>query len=82
MHLVPAVDCEWNDWQIGECSKTCESGWRTNFRTKKVEEVNGTDDVGICEGSATMQEECNMHVCPRKFLDNTIIILRKSFISL
>ena len=62
--LVPPVDCEWNDWLTGECSQTCGGGLRINTRTKKTEESNG----GVCEGEATMQEECSTHNCPCKFL--------------
>jgi len=61
---VPAINCEWNDWQVGECSKTCAGGSRTNTRTKKIEEANGTDEDGVCEGEATMDEECNTQNCP------------------
>ena len=68
-YLVAAVDCEWNDWQEGECSVTCAGGLRTNTRTKKVVESDGTDDVGVCEGEPTMEEECNTEACPRKFVE-------------
>ena len=61
--LVP-IDCEWNDWQIGECSKTCGGGSRSKTRTKKIEESNG----GVCKGDATIQEDCKTQDCPRNFL--------------
>jgi hypothetical protein len=61
--LVP-IDCEWSDWQIGECSKTCGGGSRSKSRTKKIEESNG----GVCGGDATIQEDCNTQECPRNFL--------------
>ena len=55
-----SVDCEWSDWQDGECSKSCEGGNRTSTRFKIVEEMyNGT-----CEGHSTYTEECNMQECP------------------
>ena len=63
--LFPIVQCEWNDWQIGPCSKTCGGGTRINHRTKKTEEANG----GNCEGEATIEEVCNAQVCPRRFLE-------------
>jgi hypothetical protein len=56
------VDCEWNDWETGECSKTCGGGSRTNSRTKETEEAFG----GVCEGDPSMEEECNVQAC-RKF---------------
>ena len=68
LNLVPGVDCEWNDWTIGDCSRTCAGGLRTNSRTKKREEINGTDEVGICEGDTTMEEECNTQNCTGMFL--------------
>ena len=68
LHLVPDVDCEWNEWQVGECSVTCGDGSRTNSRTKKVKESDGTVEDGTCEGDETMVEDCNTQDCPRKFL--------------
>ena len=55
-------DCEWNDWEYGECTSTCGGGTRMNTRTKKKEESNG----GSCDGESTMQESCNTENCPRK----------------
>ena len=55
-------DCEWNDWQIGECSQSCNGGTRTNTRTKRKEAAHG----GVCVGEASMQESCNTQSCPRK----------------
>ena len=72
--LVP-IDCEWSDWQIGECSQTCGGGARTDSTTKRTEEVNG----GTCEGSTTKHEVCNMQDCPRKFLKYSITILGNPF---
>ena len=54
------LNCEWDDWQIGECSKTCGGGSRTNSREKKVEEVNGGKE---CAGSSTFTESCNIQEC-------------------
>ena len=54
------MDCEWTDWQIGQCSVTCGGGTRTNIRSKKVEEKHG----GMCTGNSTVQEECNDQGCP------------------
>ena len=66
--LVTARDCRWTDWEEGECSVTCAGGRRTNTRTKAVVERDGTDGtIGICEGEATMEEDCNTQACPRKF---------------
>ena len=54
------VNCEWDEWVIGECSVSCAGGKRTNTRTKKVEEANG----GECFGEAIALEVCNTQDCP------------------
>ena len=48
--LIIKVDCEWDEWIIGECSKTCGGGMRNNYRDKKVEEMFG----GVCDGFASV----------------------------
>ena len=60
--MVIAIDCEWDDWSYGECSKTCGTGKRTNTREKLVSEKNG----GKCSGKRTQIEECNTHPCQGK----------------
>ena len=55
-----AIHCEWDEWTIGECSKTCGTGTRINNRTKLVEEANG----GTCDGQPSAIEECNPEPCP------------------
>ena len=59
-HLLYPVDCEWNEWQIGECSVTCGEGTRYKIRTKKVKEENG----GTCEGETTALAPCTEEDCP------------------
>ena len=54
------VDCKWDEWQIGECSKSCGGGSQTNTRMKKVEEADG----GACMGSDTVTVSCNVQECP------------------
>ena len=58
--MYAAIHCEWDEWTIGECSKTCGTGTRLNNRTKVVEEVNG----GTCDGQPSEIEECNPEPCP------------------
>ena len=55
-----AVDCQWGEWKLGECSATCGNGTRTNTRTKLTEEQNG----GTCSGSTNETETCNVQNCP------------------
>ena len=45
---------------IGECSRSCGTGTRTNNRTKLVEEANG----GTCSGQPLEIVECNTQPCP------------------
>jgi len=59
VHECP-VDCEWRDWQYGECTKTCGGGKRTNTRSKRIEESFG----GVCIGESIAIEECNTQNCP------------------
>ena len=63
MRLVPAIDCEWNDWQIGECSKTCGGGSRTNSRTKEIEEAKVADEEGTAAGKIA-GAECSSRLPP------------------
>ena len=56
-----AVDCQWNDWTVGTCSATCGDGMRTNTRTEKVSAAYGGEE---CNGPASIQENCNIQVCP------------------
>ena len=63
LQFFSPVDCEWNDWQHGACSKPCGGGTRINTRTKKREEENG----GTCEGASKIEEDCNTEACPGKF---------------
>ena len=70
-YLNILVDCEWDVWVIGECSKTCsngnelENGVQIDTRGKKQEALFGGEE---CEGEATRQGECNTDPCPSKKL--------------
>jgi len=55
------VHCEWNEWKVGVCSKTCGGGTQTNTRTEKVSAEHGGDE---CEGPTTMTDICNTNDCP------------------
>lgn len=59
--MVFIVDCEWADWDIGECSKTCGGGKRINTRDKKVKAAHGGLD---CQGAPTKKDICNVQACP------------------
>ena len=59
-HLCLAIDCQWDEWVYGECSKICGNGTRTNTRVKLIDEENG----GTCDGNLTEIEECNTNSCP------------------
>ena len=61
MHVHNIVDCEWNDWNIGTCTKSCGGGTRTNTRTTKDLADHGGKE---CDGVASLQENCNSQPCP------------------
>ena len=67
MHTILIVDCEWSEWQIGDCSVSCDGGERRNKRFKVIEERDG----GKCEGSSDWQEHCNTDACPSKKYKST-----------
>jgi len=58
--VCPPIHCVWNEWMLGECSKSCGTGTRTNLRTKKVYEEFG----GTCTGQPSEIEECLVVECP------------------
>ena len=61
--LLQQVDCDWDEWQPGICSKECGGGMRTNKRDKIQAELYGGKP---CEGNTTFEEECNAQECPGK----------------
>ena len=66
-----SVNCEWDNWVVGECSKICGGGERTNTRDKKTREAHGGLE---CSGSATITEQCNIQECPSKRYKNFSIL--------
>ena len=59
--LFVVTHCEWKDWTIGKCTKTCGGGTRINTRTEKVLATNGGT---LCGGPAFIEEGCNIQECP------------------
>ena len=55
------VDCQWAEWQIGDCSETCGDGVRENHRVKLTEALFGG---APCEGKPKATESCNNGICP------------------
>ena len=70
--ITLVLDCVWSEWFIGECSKRCDGGKRTNVRYKEIVEANG----GSCSGDFKADESCNTDSCPGKL--NKISIIKKS----
>ena len=68
-----AVDCEWDEWQIGECSKSCGIGIRTDVRKIKTNSSNGGKD---CQGLSIIEDNCNVEECPGTLLDIMYIQMR------
>ena len=67
------VNCEWNEWKIGQCSKSCDGGLRNKTRTIMKKESN----KGKCEGNATAQETCSLNNCSSQFIFNTYFLIGK-----
>ena len=72
--FIIQVNCEWDEWVIGQCSKECGGGKRMNARSIKVNATNGGTN---CSGVSEVTEICNIQDCPGKkilvsiFLSNT-----------
>ena len=55
------VNCVWNEWNEGECSKQCGGGKRTNTRAPRVNAAYGGKE---CIGTSSIEESCNTQECP------------------
>ena len=63
------VNCEWSEWKIGQCSKSCDGGLRNKTRTIMTKESN----KGKCRGNATVQETCSLNNCSSQFIFKTYL---------
>jgi hypothetical protein len=63
VHLIKhqSVHCQWDEWKVGECSKTCGGGLKTNTRQPSVTANHGGQE---CSGSSKVTESCNIQECP------------------
>ena len=59
------IDCEWNPWVNGTCTKECGTGTREDHRSIKVHSMYGGKP---CKGPLSVIEECNSHPCPGIYL--------------
>ena len=59
--LFRVVDCMWDSWKIGPCSKTCGVGVRNVTRGKKIKADYGGKE---CSGLSIVSEMCNFRECP------------------
>ena len=64
------VNCEWNDWKVSECSKSCGEGTRSKIRSVKVVAANGGQE---CVGPRNVSESCNILSCPGMALRKIIV---------
>ena len=55
------VDCEWGEWEFGECSQECGGGIQPTFRIKTQEAIFGGVE---CDGEGYGEQECNAQPCP------------------
>ena len=62
-HRVFPVDCEWAEWKVGGCTKTCGGGTQLKTRVKTFPEKNG----GTCRGKSSETQSCNTQQCPGSF---------------
>ena len=56
---------------MGECTKTCGGGIRTNTRDQKDAEHGGDE----CQGVSSVTESCNVEECPGKMGYITLIFM-------
>ena len=55
------VDCQWDEWMEGQCSKTCGGGTQIDTRYKKIKAAYGGEE---CAGPSNATKECNTQECP------------------
>ena len=55
-----AVDCQWGEWNMGECSYKCGGGTRMYTRTERIKADNGGKP---CTGVSNTTEPCNLAPC-------------------
>ena len=54
-------ECVWDEWQLGDCSKSCGGGMRIDTRKLKSKAVNG----GYCNMNGDRRMvKCSTHSCP------------------
>ena len=59
-----SADCIWSEWNLGECSASCDGGNRMDARTKQGDDLNG----GQCDPMIEKRTVgCNTESCPCKF---------------
>ena len=59
------VECQWNEWRVGDCNKSCGKGFRIKTRSPKSRSSNLMDD---CSGPSTVLESCSISECPGIYL--------------
>ena len=62
--ICAIVDCEWDEWTNGTCSKSCGGGLMTRTRKPKRDAAHGGKN---CTGDPRIHESCNVQECPGKF---------------
>ena len=55
------VHCEWSDWEVTDCDKSCGGGTLTETRTVTVEAQHGGEE---CTGESSITKSCNVQECP------------------
>ena len=65
MLLFSIVNCIWDEWIIGDCSKTCGGGERINTRDKLLRASHGGKPCS--PEDSTLTEKCNINECPGNY---------------
>ena len=61
LFIFHLVDCQWGDWELGECSALCGGGFQTDRRFPSQKQLFGGSP---CQGESTRINKCNTTPCP------------------
>ena len=72
------VDCQWGEWEVSGCDKTCGGGSRKKTRIPHLDAMHGGQE---CEGHSNVIEGCNYQKCPSRAgnLTGNVVIGRLLF---
>ena len=56
------MHCDWSEWNVGKCSKSCGGGMLT--KTRVADPENDGEHAHKCPGPTTITESCHTEECP------------------